>query len=149
MRFAWLIVILAGCAGPIAFDRTPANTDCLVLAPDRAKYADAWRREVARRFPAGAHVLIAHGDDSGGRWVIFNDGVVAGEAEDIAHRLKWIDDTRPWVLVTCNPASAKLNVPGVWYARGMVYSPPGALPSLWEWGGPWTSSINDFVEGSE
>jgi len=144
-----LCVLLLGCAGPVDFTPISPHTDCIVLAPDLAKYASDWRREVAERFPGGAHILIAHGSDYGGEWVVFNAGDPAGRVSDFARRLKSIDSKKPWVLITCNPKAATLSVPGVWYARGNVYNPPGAVPDVWHWTVPWTSSIDDFIEGSE
>src|SRR4051812_34627477 len=82
-----LALLLAGCAAAPAPPREAVAGATLpssvVLSADAAYCLPLWRREAERRFP-NAFILICHGRDDRGRWVMTPDGLPPMPVESVA-----------------------------------------------------------------
>lgn len=154
---AWLIVgILAGFLGYESIpDSQPVahRVDVIVLDRSLEEYAEAWRTEVARRFP-DAVVVFAHGTEFPEKlWIckVPNFGSEAITADQLAQYYKDKFPGRTIVLLACNGGHLHLHVHGVWHATDDVWLiPDRAVPeeqvgrSLKDAGA--VGSIFEFVE---
>jgi hypothetical protein len=84
---------------------------------------EAWKVEIARRFP-DAKVLFSHGGDDNGVWRCYADpgsrfrGKTVQEVADIMHAE---NPGRVIVLIMCNPNHARITTPDVYYALDSVW----------------------------
>jgi hypothetical protein len=152
-RAVLLLSLLAGCAAapPVVVTPPPRlpPIDTVVWSEDLAKHVDEWEAEIAAdpRFARGAHVLICHGGELAGRFVLGPDGGPKLDATQAAWILRHMHgDGLPIVVVSCNPGGHKINVSRVFYARALVYTPPGNTPKS-PTTQPWVSRVRSFEEG--
>lgn len=97
------------------------------LDPSLIQYEDAWRDEIARRFPRAVGLLVHGGDFVAGQWIVGagyqNWKHVTPTAEVVRHYQTLYPD-RTIVLLACNPGHLKLGIPGVYYASSSVWCIP-------------------------
>lgn len=127
MVFASLLAaigIAISLSGPSITARTPSVT-VEVMDPSLTLYADAWRAEVARRFP-DAVVILAHGGNfAGDQWIC--SALMFGRystVQDAVHFEQARYPGRTIVVLCCNPGHLKLGIPGVYYANDSVWCIP-------------------------
>jgi hypothetical protein len=104
--------------------RTPPPMSNLVLSDDLLMYSTMWERE-ARTKLRDPFIVIVHGyTGKDGTWWCAPTKGPPLPVESLARTLKQIWPDRPVVLVCCNDGRLDLKVPGVWYAKDIVVSPP-------------------------
>lgn len=132
-------------AVPVVYDCDPSSLCIYVLSPDLDKYKEMWYAEVIRRFKNPVLVIGHGGVDKNDVWV---QDDLAGKVtvESLAVSLHHLYPKRDVVLVVCNPKNADLHVDRVWYAHGLVWSPPSLFA---EHDGAGTNDIDDFMENGD
>ena len=89
-------------------------------------YANAWRTEVARRFPDAVVVLAHGGTFSEGVWLVkatdYDHPTMT--ADQLAQHYKDLFPNRPIVMLCCNPGHLHLHVHGVYHAMDSVWCVP-------------------------
>lgn len=93
------------------------------LDPHLDRYAEAWKTEIARRFP-NAFVVFVHGNETAdGIWACQTMNGMVPVADIV---LYWQSKypKRTIVLLSCNPGHLTLGVPGVYYFRNSVWLVP-------------------------
>jgi hypothetical protein len=132
------LILVVGCGFMAGYFTQPpryvfdgVKIERQVEGPQYDKFVDAWRVEVARRFPS-ALVLICHGSTGSdivtgqSGWYLFPEanGRVPVRVDEMVRKMRAANPKRVIVLLSCNPGHFKLTrLPGVFYA----------LDSIWLW----------------
>lgn len=88
-----------------------------------------WRAEVSRRF-SDAVMVFCHGNQINGVWCIVPAEGKPVPVQTFAEQMARDFSGHPVVLVTCNPAHAKIHVRGVYYANDVVVMRPDKSGNL-------------------
>ena len=131
---AALLLLLTGCS------LRPA---AVILSKTPIDVAGLWSSAAGRRIP-NALIVVCHGSERGGVWTAKPDAPLQPlPVAELAGILHAEHPDRPIVLLICNPAGEPLSVPGVFYARSIVWQVPDCFPHERRDGG--TGSIQEFT----
>jgi hypothetical protein len=147
----FLLALLAGCNARVPTAPPDAPPISVLSLCDNIAMADGWwAAELSQRFGPDVLVVSVHGTTRRGEWWLLpdDDKAVPLHAETVAQTLKLLYPDRPVVFIACNEGGHSLRVAGVWYAKKIVWTKPGAdLRWLWFRWEDGAGDVNDFREG--
>lgn len=117
------VLFVVGCG---KHEAQAPRVDVLCMDESLQPYAEAWRVEVARRFPSALVVLCHGGSVVEGEWVALSTdhGLPATKMDDLAQHFKDLYPDRTVVLLCCDVWHYHLKVHGVYHAMDSVYCIP-------------------------
>lgn len=129
-----LTTILAlGCASPSPVRphaaATMGNPRVIVevLDPSLDQFAPLWEREIARRFDNAVAIFVHGGDFVEGEWIVGTSYAPMRHVtpiRQIVERYRRLYPNRTVVVLACNTGHLPIGIPGVYYARSLVWCVP-------------------------
>jgi hypothetical protein len=101
----------------------PERLNSIVLSGDIGKGAKRWESEARKRL-RDPLILVCHGTTRNDSWYLQPDIGPPLHVEGVARLLKKAFPGRPILLIVCNEGAHQLYVPGVYYAKSIVWSIP-------------------------
>lgn len=126
-----------------------------VYDPTLERFAPAWQKEIARRFPNAVGILLHGGELMEGHWTVKTSETYRTEAKEVVLENMRLYPGKVVVLLACNPAHLQLGVPGVYHATDSVWCipdhalAPDALVDADTFDGPIPSEPLSFIPAGQ